>query len=157
MQAPSLKLSLWELSSQLGSLDIILGAKILIRNPRFGSLDIVLKLSSQIRSFHIISELSSLWYAVRLQAFFFSTDTFCLGHLLSDKQCSHFPRLLKLFCLTLELCRFPMSETEIRSICYVWHSHLAKSSTLTLRFAMWNRDYGNIFRLHTDFWTLPKQ
>ena len=72
-------------------------------------------------------------YAVRLQAFFFSTDTFCLGHLLSDKQCSHFPRLLKLFCLTLELCRFPMSDTEIRSISYVWHNDLAKSSTLTLR------------------------
>ncbi len=25
-----------------------------------------------------------------------------------------------------------------------------------LRFAMWHRDYGNIFRLHTDFLTLPK-
>ena len=37
---------------------------------------------------------------------------------------------------TLELCRFPMFDTEIRSISYVWHNDLANSSTLTLRISV---------------------
>ena len=60
-------------------------------------------------------------------------DSFCLGHLLFDRQCGPFPSLVKFFCLTHESCRFPMCNTEIPPISYVWLTDSANFPCLTWR------------------------